>query len=412
MACPLGRRTPLGILVVLLLAPGVASAQGFGLNKKTVKLARSLPPAIDLSGSRVGVNVTGIPGRPQMVAPLLRAKIVPLVFSNGTVMEAQANPDRLIEVTVTDFTTATRYDADRSQVVTATIRAAYRTVNNQTKQSLDARNLAFDYERRFPPPPTAPPPPKDPKSFAGKMNKIFGPPQAAPVPTENVPPNAEQLQTLMVEALATQVAQRVVLTKEVIDVPLPKGKLDEISNLAVAGRWGAMLEALEQTPPLPAADDAYRIYAIGVANEALAYLEQDPAKQRDLVANAAQNFKDALKLAPDESTLKKAEYRIAQSMAALSVAAAQQSQATAADGASGPRRGDAKTGGTRWDNAAVIELAKAGLKESELVDAIKSAPKPEFDVATPAGLLELHRAGVTEIVIKAMRMRMQGGPTP
>jgi hypothetical protein len=60
----------------------------------------------------------------------------------------------------------------------------------------------------------------------------------------------------------------------------------------------------------------------------------------------------------------------------------------------------------------VIELAKAGLKESELVDAIKSAPKPEFDVATPAGLLELHRAGVTEIVIKAMRMRMQGGPTP
>ena len=415
MATSLGLpRALLGLVVVIILAlaPAPAAAQGFGMVKKTVKLSRSLPPVIDLSGSRVGVNVTGIPGRPQMVAPLLRAKIVPLVFSNGTVTEAQANADRVIEVTITDFTSSTRYDADRSQVVTATIRAAYRTVNNQTKQSLDAKNLAFDYERRFPPPPAAPPPPTDPKSFAGKMNKIFGPPKPAPVASENVPPNAEQLQTLMVEALAVQVAQRVVLTKETIEVPLPKGKLEKTSDLGVAGRWGAMLEELEQTAALAAPDDAYRIYAIGVANEALAYLEEDSAKQRDLVANAAQNFKEALKLKPDEGTLQKAEYRIAQSLAALSVTAAQQSRATATDTTPGNRRGDAKTGGTRWDNAAVIELAKAGLKESELVDAIKSAPKPEFDVATPAGLLELHRAGVPEVVIKTMRMRMQGGPTP
>ena len=410
MACPLGRRTPLGILVVLLLAPGVASAQGFGLNKKTVKLARSLPPAIDLSGSRVGVNVTGIPGRPQMVAPLLRAKIVPLVFSNGTVMEAQANPDRLIEVTVTDFTTATRFEADRSQVVTATIRAAYRTVNNQTKQSLDAKNLAFDYERRFPPPPTAPPPPKDPKSFAGKMNKIFGPPQAAPVPTENVPPNAEQLQTLMVEGLAVQVAQRVVLTKEIVEIPLPKGKLEKTSDLGAAGRWGAMLEELEQTAPLPAPDDAYRIYGIGVANEALAYLEEDSAKQRDLVANAAQHYKEAIKLKPDDGLLQKAEYRIAQSLAALAVTAAQQTRSTPSQGATAPRSDDAKgRAATRWDNAAVIELLKAGFKDTELVDAIRTAPNPQFDVTTPAGLLDLRRNGVPDTVIKAMRTRMQGG---
>jgi len=419
MATSLGLpRALLGLVVVIILAPAPVAAQGFGMVKKTVKLARSLPPAVDLSGNRVGVSVTGVPGRPQMVTQLLRAKIVPLVFSNGTLIEAQSSPDRLIEVTVTDFTTTTRFDSDRSQVVTATIRAAYRTINNLTKQSVDAKNLSFDYDRRFP----APPPPAQPKPNSGKgansgngfvdnLKKALAA-QPPPANTAEQPPNAEQLQTLMVEALATQVAQRVVQTKEVIDVPLPKGKLDDITNLAMAGRWGAMLEALEQTPPLAAADDAYRIYAIGVANEALAYLEEDPAKQRDLVANAAQNFKEALRLHPDDGTLQKAEYRIAQSLAALSVTAAQQSRATAPDATAGPRRGDAKTGGTRWDNAAVIDLAKAGLKESELVDAIKSAPKPEFDVATPAGLLELHRAGVTEVVIKMMRMRMQGGETP
>jgi hypothetical protein len=412
MASLLGlRRAPLPILVVLLLAPGLASAQGFGFSKKTVKLSRSLPPVIDLSGSRVGVIVSGIPGRPQMVAPLLRAKIVPLVFSNGTVTEAQANADRVIEVTITDFTSSTRYDADRSQVVTATIRAAYRTVNNQTRQSLDAKNLAFDYERRFPPPPAAPPPPKDPKSFSGKMNKIFGPPQPAPVPSENVPPNAEQLQTLMVEALAVQVAQRVVLTKEIIEVPLPKGKLEKTSELGVAGRWGAMLEELEQTAPLqPAQDDAYRIYGIGVANEALAYLEDDSAKQRDLVANAAQNYKEAIKLKPDDGLLQKADYRIAQSLAALTVTAAQQTRSTTTQSATAPRGDDPKgKAATRWDNAAVIELLKAGFKDTELVDAIRAAPNPQFDVTTPAGLLDLRRNGVPDTVIRAMRTRMQGG---
>jgi hypothetical protein len=415
MASSLGRaRAPLAILVVTFLLPAAIGAQGFGVFKKTVKLSRSLPPVIDLSGTRVGVSVVGVPGRPQMVTQLLRAKIIPLVFSNGTLVEAQANPDRVIEVTITDFTTNTRYDTDRSQVVTATIKAAYRTINFQTRQSLDAKNLGFEYERRFPPPaqpqPAAKPSSTSGKGFLGKLNKLsttLGS-NAVPVETADVPPTADRLTTLMVEALAVQVAQRVVLTKESIEVPLPRSRLDKASDLAVAGRWGAMLEQLEQTAPLPGADDAYRIYGIGVANEALAYLEEDPAKQRDLVANAAQSFKDALRLHPDEGTLQKAENRIVQSVAALTVAAAQQSRSDASQRATVARAADTKTRATRWDNASVIELVKAGFKDAELVDAIRAAPSPEFEVASPAGLLELRRAGVSDVVIRAMRMRMGG----
>ena len=105
----------LGIVGVALLLPAAASAQGFGVFKKTVTLARSLPPVIDLSGTKVGVNVTSVPGRPQMATQLLRAKIIPLVFSNGTLVESQASPDRVIEVTITDFNSTTRIDpADRA----------------------------------------------------------------------------------------------------------------------------------------------------------------------------------------------------------------------------------------------------------------------------------------------------------
>lgn len=153
------KRVQLGIFAVSVLMPAAAGAQGFGVFKKTVVVSRSLPPVIDLSGNKVGVNVTAVPGKPATATQLFRAKIIPLIFSNGTLAEAQANPDRVIEVTITDFTSTTRIDPqDRAQVVTATMRAGYRTIDNQTKQSLDAKNVAVDYDRRFPA--AAPPSPR------------------------------------------------------------------------------------------------------------------------------------------------------------------------------------------------------------------------------------------------------------
>src|SRR6266581_3045408 len=96
------KRALVVIFVVLLLMPAAVGAQGFGVFKKTVMLSRSLPPVIDLSGTKV---------------------------------------------TIKDFTSTTRIDPqDRSQVVTAGIRAEYRTIDNLTKQSLDAKNVAFDYD--------------------------------------------------------------------------------------------------------------------------------------------------------------------------------------------------------------------------------------------------------------------------
>jgi len=418
MACSVGRsRIPLAILVSGVLMPAVAAAQGFGVFKKTVVLARSLPPVIDLSGTKVGVNVTAVPGRPQMAMQLLRAKIIPLIFSNGTLAESQTGPDRVIEVTITDFSTTTRIDpADRATVVTANMQAAYRTIDNQTKQTLDAKNVAFDYDKRF-----APAQPQqtttkgNDSGFIGALNKLSNSLGTAPGSTEQ-PPTAEKLTTLMVEGIAVQIAQRIVLTKETIEVPLPRGKLDKASDLGVAGRWGAMLEQLEQTSPLPAGDDAYRIYGIGVANEALAYLERDAAKQRDLVANASLNFRNALQLRADDKTFQKAEARIAQSLNALTVVAAQATQSRGRTAAVQPAAasraiaGDAATRATRWDNAAVIELAKAGFKDPELADAIRTAPNADFDVNSPAGLLELRRAGISDLVIRAMRLRMQMTP--
>jgi len=64
-------------------------------------------------------------------------------------------------------------------------------------------------------------------------------------------------------------------------VLLPGGKLEPLSSLAVGQRWAKLLEDAEKTEPLPKPDeDAYRLYLVGLANEALAY--QDAKDAADL----------------------------------------------------------------------------------------------------------------------------------
>src|ERR1700741_1998736 len=89
--------------IALFIIPAASNAQGFGVFKKTVTLTRSLPPIIDLSGTRVAVRVSGIGGRPSPTSELLHAKLVPLIFSNSSLAENADNPDRVIEVNLTDF---------------------------------------------------------------------------------------------------------------------------------------------------------------------------------------------------------------------------------------------------------------------------------------------------------------------
>jgi hypothetical protein len=80
-------------------------------------------------------------------------------------------------------------------------------------------------------------------------------------------------------------------TNEVIEVYLARGKLDDANKLADAGLWSRMLESLEQMPPLPnQEDDAYRLYNIGVAYEALGYQADDPSTAKKFFDQAAISY--------------------------------------------------------------------------------------------------------------------------
>ena len=386
-----------GCTIMTLGVPGLAFGQGFGVAKKNATLVRTMPPLVPLSDVRVAVKVGTVAGCNSAVADSLRVKIAAQVFSNRTLADDPTNPDRTIEVNLTECNAdgPTR-QRDNTLRLKGTLRAAYRTIDNRTKVSLDSANLASEYDRSF----------ADPDASAatgnGFLDKLSNALQQVGADM-NRPPSLEQLATMLIEHLARQVSQRVVPTEIGFTVPLPKGRLESASDLGVASRWGAMLEAYEQMSPLKGEDDAYRRYGTGIAIEALAYAETDRGKQRDLIAKASQEYKAALALKSQERPFRDAEERIAGSLAALDQAAAPEVAQNSEQTAGGRSTGGADN---EWTNTQVVNLAREGFKENFLIDMIRSAPAPKFDTS-PQGLLQLKRGGVPDAVIGAMMERVK-----
>jgi hypothetical protein len=406
----------LAVVAGIVAVANTCSAQDWGTFKRTIVLTRQMPPTIDLSGSSVAVTVTAMPTAPQgaSAAQQLKAKLVPLVFSDKSLSEATVNADRTIEVTITDFkATSTTDPVDHSRHAAGSMKVAYRTINNKTKASLDAQTLQFDYDRRFPPAQTtAAAAAKKPGGLSGVLargtdvlhktsNAVE---QAGGKEIIEEPPTVPELTGKLVDGVAVEVAQRIVLTDEHVEVPLPRGgSLDPAMDLGRANRWGAMLQQLDRMAPLADDRDAFRLYGMGVANEAMAYSEENAGKRRDLIAASAQNYKAALKLRPTDDVLRNAENRIAGSLAALDVQRTTKAASSSARAATPEAKG---TAGDSWDNAAVIEMVKSGFKDPELIEAIRTAKDPAFKVDSPRDLLDLKKAGVSDAVVKAMRQRM------
>ena len=83
---------------------------------------------------------------------------------------------------------------------------------------------------------------------------------------------------------------------------LARGKqFDEPNKLAVKDQWTRYLEALETMTPFPnPEDDVYRLYNIGVANEALAYEAQDRGAIQKFLDKAAIDYGKAIDGKPSE----------------------------------------------------------------------------------------------------------------
>jgi hypothetical protein len=127
------------------------------------------------------------------------------------------------------------------------------------------------------------------------------------------PPTDAELRSRLINDVVRQIASHVVNTNETIEVFLArdKGPIEEGDRDAMAGLWQRALETFETAPQLPKREeDAYRLYDIGVAYEALAYKAEDPKSAMKFLDEAAINYGKAIDAKPAEKYFLEPQKRI------------------------------------------------------------------------------------------------------
>jgi hypothetical protein len=444
-------------------------AQGFGLTKKTIKLERKMPASVHLPGPGFDVQVTAhdvnSADSARMLSDLLTTE---LQKYDKKLQVKTTSPDETVHCTIMTFQVPPPVTYTRNEMVfqkgknmeqpvmyykvTGTVNVTYQAKDGQSRV-LDSDSIAANYSQEF----QAGTNQATGESFQSKVTSPFK--RLAGKKTDETygAPTPVELRQLLLSRAASQIASRLVNTDETLDVPLARGKMDEANNLAEKGLWERYLETLETMMPLPKpTDDAYRLYDIGVAYEALAYQSEDKSATEKFLEKAAINYGKAIDANPGEKQFAEPQTRIETAVAhykklqggatlsakadsapesapaaasssksstagKASTAAAPRSTASAsskpatAAGASSaapaaaskppaPAAKPAANAAPALTNAQVIKMAKAGVDEDNIIATIHDATSVQFDLS-PDGLVDLASNGVKGKIVAAMRER-------
>ena len=431
------RRTVLALLMTIALFHCAfhcvtMRAQGFGgaFQRKQIVLVRKLPPTghIDGSSFAVKVNGAGIPG--EVLAALQSTVESDLVANDPRLRSVPANdpkehPDAVINIQVTSYATPPAQTTQEEGLsfnkkpapavnvthVTGMIAANFNAQDIRDSKSIAANTVTEKYDQEFvaAPPAAANKPALFTSILGSHIPKIpaGGNQNGQSSGDSNKEPTPIELRNMLVQSLATGIASHLVNTSEQVPVLLATGGgLDDADKLLEQKLWTRALEQLETMTPFPQPDqDAYRIYDLGVANEALGYQAEDVTKARKYLQEASIDYGKAIDAKPTEKNFLPPQTRIDTALAHYKTlgdqmaAAAQSANTAAAAAASAPA--DALT------NADVIAMVSAKLDEANILDTIKTAGAVKFDLSAK-GQIDLAKGNVNGRIIAAMKQKARG----
>jgi tetratricopeptide (TPR) repeat protein len=203
-----------------------------------------------------------------------------------------------------------------------------------------------------------------------------------------------------------QIAEHLVDTDEKIEVLLAQkaGPLDEGDKAAQTGLWQRALEIFETAAPFPKPEeDAYRLYNVGVAYEALAYTATDEKMTMKYLDQAAINYGKAIDAKPSEKYFVEPQKRIETAVAHYKEL--DQERARAAQEAANPAPAAPKA----LNNAQIVAMVKSGVDDATILQTIRSAGLVDFDLSTK-GLHDLTTNGVSPRVVTAMKTQAAKKP--
>ena len=208
-------------------------------------------------------------------------------------------------------------------------------------------------------------------------------------------------------------------------VVLASGKLSEASNLFELGHWSDAIALLSSLPAFKnSKDDAYRLYSIGVAHEALAYKTLVPLEKKRQLEQAVRNYQRAAELKPDENMFWGPKYRAESVLWQTNWLVAQvelfeETKRRGPKPAESPDRAGSGSDLFRQirsrmqndqlviDNNTVVQWVKSGRSSDYITASIRHAPATRFDLSE-AEVLKMRRDGVNKRVLKAMAKSQPG----
>jgi hypothetical protein len=409
------------LLAVTLFASIALSAdarEGFGFKKKAVDIMRTIPPATNAGARRVAIRVESERGADQDDARTLERYVTEyIVNGGGTVAESKPEVELNIAIDRLDshetWETYTAYE--RQQTGTERKwneskkkyeeKPVYSSVAVQKQRKVVTASLSGAYDIAA----------KNKDVASGSLDEDFrreyGDYDNAPAPS--------QIEDDLLKKAARQIAAQLVPTQERTSVLVPRASFEPLIPLAESGAWDRYLAAVEAMPAKKSPkDEAFRHYALAIAKEAIAYGKENRAEALDLLRAAHSHYETAASLNADEELFRKGYTsllstsnigspltRMSDSVArydAWSATGTATRVASAQPVAAPAPKPSSSAAGMR--NQTVIDLAKAGLSDENIILAIDAAAQTQFDVS-PEGLIALAKGGVSKNVIAHMQKR-------
>jgi hypothetical protein len=421
------------LLCLLAWSPALpARAQNFGSSvaRKKLVLQRKLPPTGHIDGTTIKVVATA-KGFQADIAPDLASTLEALLIRNDSRLRSEEeHPDTLINCTVTTYaqppaqTTMqpgmqigkTPAKATPLTRVTGILTVSFTAKDTKNSRSIAADTVTAKFDQEYNATGAQQP------GFAASF-KHLGDQITKGKQEEDKPPTAAELHNRLIQDAAQQIASHLVTTTEHVDVLLAKGgALDEANKLAEEKLWTRALEQLETMTPFPQKEeDAYRLYNIGVMNEALAYDAEDVKKARTYLQEASIDYGKAIDAKPTEKYFLQPQTRIDTALAhyktigdqATAKAAPVKAEVTApaspapSKPIATPSAKPATTSAPPADaltNDQVIAMVQAKLDQANIVDNIRHASAVSFDLSV-AGQVNLSKNGVNGQILMAMKQR-------
>lgn len=445
--------------VVTALAVGVAAvplqAQNFGVAKTKVTLQRKLPALMHLPGNTIRVRVVARDDQADLARDLQALLETELLQDDPDLREEEHTPAVTVTCQITNFAhpqpTVTQRPnllatkgQPKNQTFTRVTGALSVSFQAKTRggATIGSDNITVNYDQEF-----------DSAgnnashgimgSMESSWHRIKG---GASDNQDDQPPTDAELRSHLLTMAVHRMAEQIVNTSESIDVYLAKNKgaLDEGDKQAEAGLWERALETFETAAPLTKKDDdAYRLYDIGVADEALGYEAKDPKAAMKFLDQAAIQYGKAIDARPGEKYFLIPQKRIEtaithyhkldeMSQAPLTVAdnappppPRPAADKPAADKPAGPVRSthrateaslrsgghlsgttgsSAGSGGRPLTNTQIVAMVRAGVSDDLVAASVRNAKVVDFDLSL-AARRRLTADGVSPAVLEAMKMR-------